>query len=230
MNVAYYLTRNLYPYLLPSVMSLLDHNPKAKVYIFCEDDKLPYDVPKNCKVINVSNQEYIKRSSPNWNNWFSWMTVIRVCMSKFLPKVNKVLSIDIDTIVNDDLSEMYDMDMGENYFAMANESKGTYKPYGDKYFNAGVCLMNLKQIRKDHADDAMIELLNTRKLNYIDQDAMNIIGKGKIIDLPPRYNENRATENSDNPAIVHYVAIREHWKPGIPRAEFYQKYKKFERH
>lgn len=230
MNVAYYLTRNLYPYLLPSVMSLLDHNPNAKVYIFCEDDKLPYDVPKNCKVINVSNQEYIKRSSPNWNNWFSWMTVTRVATSKFLPKVNRILMIDVDTIVNDDLSEMYNIDMGENWFAMVDEVNGQYKPYGDKYYNAGVCLMNLKQIRKDHADDEMIELLNRKKLNYIDQDAMNILGKGKIIDLQYRYNENRASINSDNPAIVHYVGIREHWKPGIPRAEFYQKYRKFERH
>lgn len=228
MNVVYYLTRNLYPYLKPAVMSLLEHNPKAKVYVMCEDDEFPYELPKNCKVINISNQEYIKHNSPNWNNWFSWITVTRVATSKFLPKLNKILNLDVDTIVNDDLSELYNMDMDDNYFAMCDEVKGSYKPYGSKYYNAGVCLMNLKQIRKDHADDQMIELLNTRKLNYIDQDAMNIIGKGKIVELPIRFNENRGTGYTDHPAVVHYVAIREHWKPGIHRAEYYQKYKEYE--
>ena len=230
MNVAYHLTRNYYPYLLPAIMSLLEHNPKVrKIYIFCEDDEFPYELPKQCKVINVSGQEYISHKSPNWNNWFSWICLTKVCDGKYLPRVNRLLQLDVDTIVCDDLSEMYNMDMGDNWLAMVDEKRGPYHPYGKYYFNAGVVLVNLKQMRADGADDKMIEFLNTTKVNYIEQDAYNLIGKGRIIELDQRYNECRATYNSDNPAVVHFVGYKQHWLPNVPRVEFYNKYKKYER-
>lgn len=229
MNISYHLSKELYPYLLPSIMSVLDHNPKAKIFIFCEDDALPYELPKGCKVINVTNQNYIKHSSPNWSNWFHWVCLTKVLDAKYLPKASKVLQLDVDTIVNDDLSELYNIDMKDNWFAMVNESTGTYKPYGDKYYNAGVVLVNLKQLRADNADDKLINFINTIKVPYIEQDAYNIIGKDKIIELPTRFNESKMTGETDAPAIVHYVSVRQHWLSNVPRAEFYQRYKKFER-
>lgn len=228
MKVIYFLTRNLYPYLLPAIMSLLDHNTVEKIYVCCEDDTFPYELPPQCEIRNMTGQTYIKRSSPNWNNWFSWMTVIRPAMSKMLPDEDRVLQLDVDTIVCDDLTELWETDLGDNWIGMVNELNGPYHPYGPKYFNAGVSLINLKQIREEHADDRLIEFLNTTKVNYIDQDAWQLVGKGRVYELPQRFNESTSTSISDNPAIVHYVGIREHWRPNTPRHEFYDKYRKYE--
>ena len=43
MQVAFAASRNLYPYLGPCYVSLLEHNPDAKVWFFIEDDRLPYE-------------------------------------------------------------------------------------------------------------------------------------------------------------------------------------------
>lgn len=227
MKVIYFLTRNLYRYLLPAIMSLLDHNEVKVIYVCCEDDVFPYELPEQCKVINLSEQTYIKRSSPNWDNWFSWMTVVRPAMAKFIPE-DKILQLDVDTIVCDDLTELWETDLGDNWIGMVDEKHGPYHPFGAHYYNCGVSLINLKQVRADHGDDQMIEFLNTTKVNYIDQDAWQLIGKGKIYELPSRFNECRQTGISANPAIVHYVGIREHWRPGIERHEYYDKYRKYE--
>ena len=45
MNIVYAMTRNVYEKILPSLRSLAETNPKATVYILCEDDKLPFKTP-----------------------------------------------------------------------------------------------------------------------------------------------------------------------------------------
>ena len=54
-EVVYTASRNLYPYLMASVRSLLDYNPDARVWMLIEDDRLPYDVPWNVEVVNVGS-------------------------------------------------------------------------------------------------------------------------------------------------------------------------------
>lgn len=226
MKVTYTLTRNLYPYLLPSIMSLLEHNKVEKIYIFCEDDVFPYNLPKECVVKKVDPKDYFNQT--NFNTMFTPMCLMRAVTSKLLPRVNKVLQLDVDTIIADDLTELWNTDMGDNWIAACDEKLGRYKPYGRKYYNAGVLLLNLKQIRKDHADDRLVELLNTKRLQYIDQDAWNIIGQDKTVELDVRWNECFATGITGNPGIVHYASYRQWWN-GAPRFEYYARYKKLEK-
>lgn len=229
MIIAYFLTRNLYPFLLPSIMSLLDHNPGVRrIYVFAEDDQLPYRLPQQCRVVNVSGQTYFTPDSPNWKSMFSWMIMLRACVSKLLPGAHKVITLDVDTIICDDLTPIWTADMGDNLAMMANENCSSYRPYGSLYYNSGVMVQNLELIRKEGIDDRMIEMLNTERLPYSDQDAWNIVCKGRIMDLPQRYNECPATELSQTPAIVHYAGTRQHWKRGVIRGEYYSKYRKYE--
>ena len=231
MRFAYFLTRNLYRYLLPSIMSLLDHNTNVKaIYIFCEDDQFPYELPDVCKVINVTDQPYIRHDSPNWNNMFTWMGIVRPALPKLLPRVNKIIQLDPDTIICEDLTPLWKTDMGDNLMMASNEAKGHYRIHGHpKYYNIGVTVLNLKQIREEGADDRIIEMINTQRLLYIGQDAWNILFYDRIMEMPSRYNETTFTDISDNPAIVHYAGVGQWWLPHVYRHEYYDNYKKYER-
>ena len=232
MNIVYALTRNVYEWILPSIRSLKEHNPKAKVYILCEDDKFPYELPKFEKpvtVINVSGQTYFPKDGVNYNNSFKYINLLKVRYPSILPDVDRVIHLDIDTIVCDDLSYLYNAYLGDKWFAAVQEYKGHYSPFGTQYCNAGVMLINLGQMRKDGIEQEMQDYLNTVKQPWADQDAWNKYGlrHNKIIPLAVNYNESQMTGYTDNPIIVHYCGYRNWWtNQNMYRADLLNRYKR----
>ena len=172
MNVCYQATRNFYPKLLPSLHSLLDHNEVEHLYILAEDDTIP-GVPDGTEVINVTDQLFVDRGSPNFKTPFSYMVLLRVVMASLLP-VDKVISLDADTIICDSLLPLWYADMKDKWFAAVPEHKGKWKPFGEKYYNAGVMVYNLAQIRKDKIEPIWLKRINTESLIYCEQDLFNL--------------------------------------------------------
>lgn len=226
MNIAYSMTRNVYDWIIPSLKSLQETNPKAKVFILCEDDKID-GLPMDCEIINVSNQEYFPEWGANYHNRFSYINLLKVALPEILT-VNKVIWLDIDTIICDSLEGMWKTNVTGKWVAAVPEYKGRYKPFGPDYYNMGVALLNLQQMRKDGIVPQMVEYLNTVPQPYADQDAWHKFGlPDKFAVLGLRYNENTITGMTDNPAIVHYCGYT-HWygNPMLPRADYQLKYLK----
>jgi lipopolysaccharide biosynthesis glycosyltransferase len=74
-------------------------------------------------------------------NRCSYMVLLRVVFTKIFPHLDKILTIDNDTIVKHNISELWDLDMTDYYFAGATEpqfTKGTIT-----YINMGVAMLNL---------------------------------------------------------------------------------------
>ena len=215
MKIVYAATENLYPYLVPTLCSLFEHNDPEKVYIMIEDDELPYEVPDICECVNVSGQKWIKRGGPNESSIFTWMAMCRACYCEIFPHEDKLLQLDIDTIICDDLTPIWETDLTGKWFAAVQEYNGSYNPFGaEKYYNIGVALFNLAQMRKDNVMQQVLDMVNTQKLSCTEQDAFNKLGTeaGKIVDLPLRYNEGIPTGKTKNPAIVHYAGVRNWYK------------------
>ena len=233
MEVVYSASRNLYPYLLPSIMSLLDHNKVDNIYLLIEDDELPYQVPDVCRCINVSDQRYFGMDGPNFRSPFTYMALMRSTYTDALPPdLPRVLQLDVDTIITDDLTELWEMDVGDKWLAACPEHLGQWRPYGPKYYNIGVALFNLAQQRKDGIDRVIIRELATHFFRFLEQDAWNYYGVAlnKFADLDVRYNECFATGYTDNPAIVHYAGYPA-WMtmPELPRREYLDAYRKYYR-
>jgi len=117
--------------------------------------------------------------------------------------------------------------MNGKWFAAALEDYSKYKPYGPKYYNIGVALFNLAQIRKDGIDEKLIDFLNKTKVPYIDQDAWNRFGVNRAVSLHRRFNESLVTGYTDTPAIVHYAGYKDWQKTNykIARKEYLRQYK-----
>lgn len=166
-------------------------------------------------------------------------TFYRLLVGELLPQeFDKCIYLDIDICVCNDISELYNIDIKDNYIAgvvspgyyieESRHCKRLNLPSMKKYINVGVMLMNLKQIRKDNMTQKFIELAK-RNYHDQDQDVVNIACYGKILTLPPKYNamvlrlkennpllrhlysEEEITEANNFPIIVHYANKYKPW-------------------
>lgn len=228
MNVVYAITRNVYEWAVPSIKSLAEHNPKAKVFMLAEDDEFPYDLPIDVNVINVSDQEYFPDiASHRKQDFGGYINHLKLWYANFLT-VNKVIHLDIDTIICDKLDGLWKTDVSGKWFAAVPECQKWYNPFGDKYYNTGVALFNLAQIRKDKPQQDMTDYLLNTDQPYADQNAWNKFGyeQDKIAELDLRYNESRVTGKTSNPAIIHYCSYPDWWtNKKIDRISYLESYR-----
>ena len=82
MNIVYAVTRNYYSKILPSLRSLAEHEPKARVYILAEDDALPFETPQKVNVINISDQHQFDNSINIKNRFGGYINLLKVYYTK----------------------------------------------------------------------------------------------------------------------------------------------------
>ena len=200
-------TRNLYPHMLPAVKALLANSDVDKVWLLIEDDEFPYELPEIDKTKNMSYQKFIKPDNPNFASHFTYMAMIRVAFTKIFPDLDRILSLDVDTIPINDISDVWNLPIDDYYFAACQEPDRSKD--GTIYTNAGVCLQNLKKLRESGMDDLLIDKLNTERHQFLDQDVQNIYLQDAIYDMPSMYNVTEYCLPTDDPRIIHYAGIQQ---------------------
>lgn len=223
-------SRNLYPHMSAAARSLVANSTVERVWFVIEDGEFPDPLPGIVETIDMSGQAIFPKGGPNFKTRFSHLCLLRAAYTKFLPAdVTKVLQLDVDTVVVDDVDPLLDLDLRGALAAMCDEALGTWKPYGPRYYNAGVALINLEQVRRERFDDRMIGFLNTTEVPYIDQDAWCALANERIMNLDERFNECFVTGYTDDPAIVHFAGHANRWtEPGcltVPRLEHLRRYR-----
>lgn len=217
-SVCYFMTRNLYRRVIPSIKSVLFHHPDAQIYLFIEDDDIEHYVPANVKCVNVSDQKFFLRSSPNWNNPWTYMSMMRVAVCHLLPDLDRILYLDVDTIVDGDIGELFEMDLKDNYFAGVEE---TYRKFPmQHYYNAGVLVFNLEKMRDGKADE-IIRRLNRQGMKFVEQDCLNLHCEGKILPLPSKFNVCRMSDPTDE-KLIHHFAGKHAWFENEPVVKKYK--------
>ena len=198
MIVVYTSSRNVDQYLPTALNSLFTHNPDAFVYIITEDETI--DCIKRTKNIKIISKNKIPNfpltDGPNINA--NAMQMSRCWLPQLL-KEDKVLYLDVDTLVLDNLDELWNMDISDCAIAAWPEDRDEElimdwcmpprkKMKVSKYVNSGVVLFNLKFIREYKIDDKWFSLLTNVKLPLPDQDAINLACDGYIKYLDTIYN------------------------------------------
>ena len=198
-------TKNVYQELLTAAKSLLEHSDVEKIYFLIEDDIFPYELPKEIECINISNQVYFDKNGPNYDNVCTYMVLLRAAYSKIFPNLDKILSIDMDTIVNENISDLWDLDLTNYYIAAVEETELSEEE--GSYFNMGVAMLNLKKIREDKKDDEMIEAINTYWYRYKEQDCFNEFFRGYALILPSDYNCCMQAAEPQREKITHFAGL-----------------------
>lgn len=200
---AYCMTRNYYEAAIPSIKSLLANGKPDVIYLLIEDDEFPFK-HKKIKTINVSGQKIFSPSGINYGSRFTYMAMMRAALFKVL-KVDRVLSLDCDTIVDGDISELWDMPLDDYYLCAGKEP---HKSHGDYlYINCGVVMFNLKKLR-DGKGDEIIYALNTKPYMFLEQDCIAEHCQGGILEMPPKYNVHSwSVQTNEKPVITHYAGF-----------------------
>lgn len=191
--------------------SLLMYNDIDRVYFLIEHDTIDEPLPDGIKCINVSGQAFFPQSGPNYNSHWTYMTLMRLALHHIL-KEDRVLYLDADTIVTGSIRDLFAEDISDYYFAAVREPFRCSVPFD--YFNAGALLMNLDKLR-DGMGDRLIDLVNTRKLSFPDQDAVNLLCQTKIKEISPIFNACHYTAMAMDARIVHFAAVRDYERQPI---------------
>lgn len=129
---------------------------------------------------------------------FSVTTLARLLIGSLLPEqVERALYLDADTVVLDDLQDLFDKPLGDCIAAAAPEP--TIYPQvkaeiglaeKEPYFNAGVLLLNLSAWRAEGMEEQGFAYYREKngKLPFNDQDIINHVLRGRIAPLPQRFN------------------------------------------
>lgn len=200
-------TKNLYEQMNVCLKSLLMNTQMDRVYLFIEDDEFPYPLPENVHAVNVSEQEYFLPTSPNFTNQWSYMTMMRCALAHILPDEKRVLWLDCDTIVDEDISDLFEIDMNGYYYAGALEPAKSRDVF--RYINAGVLMCNLELLRAMGKEEEMIAFLNVCKFGWVDQECINLLCQGRIRVIESIYNANGFTMPCLRPKIIHYAAVKD---------------------
>jgi lipopolysaccharide biosynthesis glycosyltransferase len=155
----------------------------------------------------------------------SHMAYCRILLPHLLD-VPRLIYLDCDVLIFRDLFELFDIELSPGKILAAVPDSETLTlsddsytlagamnlPADGRYFNSGVMLMNLDELRKRHFFQRSIEFLNTCSGDYRfhDQSAFNFLLHGRIDELTEYWNRAswRFDEQDDNSldCVLHYTS------------------------
>ena len=200
----YCMTRNLYHKVRPSLNSLLKNTSVDHVYILAEDDDIGFELPEKVSLVNVADQKFFDPEGPNYRSRWTYMCLMRIPLCYIFPDLDRILTLDVDTIVDKNIDDIWDTPFEQCYFAGVKE-EGLSHQKNRPYINFGVVLWNLKKMR-DGMADRIIQELNTRFHMYPEQDVANDMCQRHIYQISSVYNSCRFTAPTNYPKIHHFAA------------------------
>ena len=243
--------------------SLAYNNKKTKFDVYVMNSSLTEEnlthlrenTFKNINIIDlkVDNKELSK--APVTKRYPKEM-YYRILASYYLPKkVDKILYLDPDLVVINNIEKLYNTNLDNYYFAAASHIWGMLQTFNrirlrmkndDIYINSGVMLMNIKLLRKEQNREEVYSFIRKNKNNLMlpDQDVISGLYANKILPLDtyvynmtekllkqkyflPHISERWIKENS---VIIHYCGRNKPWQKKYKGSlnSFYNYYKELE--
>ena len=228
--------------------SIMKSNPNEKFSVYILNKELSnkeketiLESIKNSNIeinfIEINNSEI--DNFPVYEKRYPVEIYFRLFASKYLPNnIDKVLYLDVDTVVINSLKELYNMDFENNLFIGATHIKKSLHKFhsirfgvSEKniYVNTGVLLMNIKQLRNIPIEQDVINFVkkNKSKLMLPDQDIVYALYGNRVKEVPAllynlgdkelRLHNLYEKDNIDidwvkvNTVVIHYYGRNKPW-------------------
>lgn len=188
-------------------------------------------------------------------SYISKETYYRLYIQDIFKDLHKIIYLDADIIIKYDISELFKVNIDNVYAGVIQDAWQSYvvEQLDDKtdtrpnlkfseyfksivgktvseYFNAGILLLNLDNIRKDNLREKYFRFLNEHHpLEFMDQDVLNYVFGDNIKFIDYKWNlikdfeiilrnsQNKSLlrlleKSKENPGIVHYIGPNKPWK------------------
>ena len=144
----------------------------------------------NCKIIFINMEDKFKNA--DINNKITTSTYYRLALPNLLPDVNRIIWMDGDTAVFEDLTELITIDMNNYIMGFLDSMPDAIESFGVKNATvlcAGVLLLDLDALRKNNIQEKMYKFINDNlgKLEQHDQTVINVVCQNNIGILPPKF-------------------------------------------
>jgi len=198
----------------------------------------------NFKIIfrDISDKvDFIKNKLRNVYH-FSMVTWYRLFIQSLFPEYDKVLYLDCDIIILEDISKLYNVYLGNNLLGAARchivSDDEVFGEYAEKfcgvprqnYLQAGVLVMNLKEFRKRDIENKFAYLINKYNFDVIDPDQgyLNAMCNGSVKILPNGWNKEAIPAPLEGKLnIVHYALYKKPWQyDDVLNQEYFWQYAK----
>ena len=203
-GIAYALNNQYFYPTLVSMTSALENSLSHTYYIFyLLVDKQTFKDENKIKLKNIEQKyercevniiEISEETLKNANTKrYPTAAYYRLLLADLIPELNRIIYLDGDTLIYNDLCEMINLDMGNNIMlGFVDNSYKKAEEFGIKtykYIVSGVLLINLKKIRKENITKQFLEFIDKyqNKLSQEDQTVINIVLHGRIGFLPPKF-------------------------------------------
>jgi lipopolysaccharide biosynthesis glycosyltransferase len=230
-QVACAANRDWLPHSATMLQSLMAHQRRpVHVHYLPAQDVTPSLLERLSRMVVRTGAEFSVHRVPS--KWLSGLEAYaptavwhRIFLPELLPELDRVLYLDADLIVTDSLQPLWRIDLSDHYVG-AVTTVFPSPEWGDRhcaalglgrrelYFNSGVLLMNLRQLRRDdcvhkvqehasaHADhwwswevpDGGLHTAreyvraHPGRAHFADQDALNCVLARRRLSLHPRWN------------------------------------------
>lgn len=192
--------------------------------------KLELSINPEIVVLHWLAMEEVKPSTikiPTDKGSYPLNIYMRLFIPHFIPKeVDKVLYMDVDMIVEAEISKLWETELGDFPIAAVTDTTiknigcnwggiTNYKELGlnpdSKYFNSGLLLINTRIWRKNDLTTKIINCIveNKKYAQYPDQYGCNVVLAEQWLELDARWNFNISVETAQKPYILHFI----HRKP-----------------
>lgn len=248
MNILLAINNNYVEQTITLLSSIKENHTRDKINIFILNKDLKQKEKNKIKTCFNNTNIYIKFITINDNEINNFPVLekrypveiyFRLFATKYLPKnIDRILYMDVDTIVINPLEDFYNMDFDGNLFIGATHVNNFFKkfnqlrlklPKDSDYINSGVLLMNIKQLRNvDIENDVKQYIKNNKgKLLLPDQDLLNALYGNRIklvsylkynlgdktIKQYNRFNKEKIDIDwiKKNTVIIHYYGRNKPW-------------------
>ena len=248
----------------------LDQNLKDQLAIvlqsIVDNMKEPADVHVLCRGLDQAYYQQLHDFFPEFNFSFynfdlidygdnlrmlshtTVSTMDRLFLPELLADLDKVLYLDVDILVRADITELFNLELGENVLAGKRTKLKTWRnlvrlitraslhltpqnawelrrrlhatvDMTRGTFNAGVLLLNLRLMRAEEFTANHLYLIEFCAFN--DQDALNVYGGARVLELEPAWNHVPNQDECEEPKIIHWAGPNKPWKKmyvwGVPQ-------------
>ena len=242
------------PFLAVALQSLIENSSEKNYYLIKilytsiteeNQEKIKKYEKENVNIEFVDLNYYINKIKNKLytRDYYSVTTYFRLFIPNLYPQYNKALYLDCDIVLLADVAELYNIDMGDNLVAAAPDDViqkiEVFQEYVEKvvgvadyrnYFNAGVLLMNLDELRKFDFLDKFLYLLETVKFAVAqDQDYLNRLCKGRVKIISNVWDKMPISNDTDTNdlKLIHYNLAFKPWHfEDILYKEYFWKYAK----
>jgi len=171
-----------------------------------------YNSKIETKLIDESTREYVPDVG-----YLPWQTNVRLILPSLLEEYDKLLYLDYDTIVERNISTIFQDYLTESHNIVAGVRTGP-RVVSDinkipNYINAGVLLINIDEWVNKNVSTRTIDYLLENSPREADNTAINVVLENKIEWLPPTFNYDTRYDplhGAAMPHIRHYWGV---WKP-----------------